>query len=90
MRIERVHAGLGRRRIKNELCLSILLQHGVVMADYNGTIGIAVRSDTEPEQSKVDSKSQDRGAEDEENQTQKDFPNPLPEFRRSQRHEARL
>lgn len=90
MRIESVHAGLRRRRIKDELRLSILLQHGVVMTDDNGSVGIPVRSDAEAEQSEVDAKRKDRGAKDADNQAQKDFSKPLPEFRRSRRHEARL
>ena len=45
-----MHAGLGCRRIEDELGLTVFLQDGVVVADYDRAVGIAVGRDPQPEE----------------------------------------
>ena len=45
-----MHASLGRRRIEDELCLAVLLQDGIVVADYDRAVGIPVGRDPQPEE----------------------------------------
>ena len=90
MRIECIHACLRRGRIENELSLSALLLHRVVMAHHDGSVGIAVGCQAQPEQTEIDAERKDGCSEDKHNQAEKDLPQPLPELCRCHRHEARL
>ena len=90
MWIECVHAGLRRGRIEDELSLSVLLLYRVVMAHDDGSVGIAVCCQAQPEQSEIDPERKHRCSENKENQTEKDLPQPFPELYRCYRHEARL
>ena len=90
VRIERIDTGLGRGRVENELCLPVLLKHGIIVAHDNRAVGIAVGSNSQSEQAEIDTKCDDRSREEEEKQAHKGLPKPLPKFRCRQRHEARL
>ena len=90
MGIECIHACLRRGRIDDELSLSVLLLYRVVMAHHDGSVGIAVCSQAQPEQREIDPEREDRCSEKKENQAEKDLPQPLPELCRRHRHEARL
>jgi len=88
MRKQRVHASLRRRRVEDELRLSILLLHGVVMTHHDRAIRIALSSHPQTEQAEVDSERHNGRAQHEDNRAQKDSPEPLPEFGSCQRHGA--
>ena len=90
MWIECIHACLRRGRIKNELGLSVLLLHRVVVAHDDGSVGIAFGCQVQPEQTEIDAERKDRCSEDKQNQAEKDLPQPLPKLCRGHRHEARL
>ena len=90
MWIEGIHACLRRGRIEDELSLSVLLLYRVVMAHDDGSVGIAVCCQAQPEQSEIDPERKDRRSENKENQAEKDLPQPLPELCRCHRHEPRL
>lgn len=90
MWIERIDAGLRRGRIEDELGLPVLLLHGVVMTHHNGSVRFAVRRHTQPEQAKIDAKRENGRSKDEDDHAEKDSSQQFSEFRRCQRHEARL
>ena len=90
MGIERIHAGLRRGRIEDELSPSTPLLYCVVMAHDDRPVGIAVCCQTQPEQSEIDTERKDRCSGDKKNQAEKDSPQALPELCRRHRHEARL
>ena len=50
---------LRRRRIEDELRLAILLLHSVGMTNHDGVVWIAVRGNTQAEQTGVDPKGED-------------------------------
>ena len=85
-----MHAGLRRRRIKDELRFPVLLLHGVGMTHHDRAVGIAVSGHSQAEQTEVDSECQNRRPQHADNRTHKDSSEPLPEFARCQHHEARL
>jgi len=90
MRKEGIHTGLGRGRIEDELRLPILLLHGIGTTHDDRAVGFAVRSHPQAEQAEVNSERQNTRSQYTDNRTHKDSLEPLPEFGRCQRHEARL
>ena len=48
-----MHAGFRRRRIEDKLSLPVFLQYGIVMADHNRSIGIAIGRDPQPKNQEI-------------------------------------
>ena len=90
VRKKRIHAGFGRRRVEDELCLAVLLQDGVIMTDDYRSVRIAMGKNSQPEQTQIHDKCQDCETEDKQNGTQEDPPYSISQIERSVHHEARL
>lgn len=90
MWVKGVHAVLRSGRVKDELCLSILLRDRVVVSHYHRPVWIPIRSQAQPEQTQIDYKREDGCSENKQKQAEKYLSKPLPEFRRCERHRRRL
>jgi len=74
VRKQSVHTGFGLRRIKGQRGLSVLLQHGVIVIDYDRTISISMGRGSEPENGKVQAVSQGSRPEHGKNRSDEDSP----------------
>jgi len=91
MRKQGVHAGLHLRRVEDELCLSVLLQHRVVMMDRNRPVRIPASRRADPKNRVVDAIRHDRHPNHGKNYGDEHSPQPHSQVRdRGLSHEARL
>ena len=90
MWIQRVDTRVRSRWFKDELSLPVLLLHGVVMAHYHRTVRIPVRGHAQPEHAEINCEREGCSPEQEQDQAEKNPPEPHPEFCRCERHDARL
>lgn len=90
MWVERVYADLWSGRVKDELRFSVLLRNRVVVSHHNRPVWVAIRTDTQPEQTQINNKREDARSDGEQKQAEKYLSKPFPKFCRGERHRRRL
>jgi hypothetical protein len=91
MRKQGVHAGLSLRRIEDELCLSVLLQHGVVMVDRHRSVRIPAGGRADPKNCVIQPVRESGGPDHHKNCANENLSQPHSQVRdRGLSHEARL
>jgi hypothetical protein len=91
VREQRIHTSLYLRRIENEFCLSILLQHGVIVIHRDCTIRVPIRRRPNPKNDVIQTIRQSRRSDYGKNHGDKDSSQPHSQvWSRCRCHAARL
>jgi len=85
-----MYAGLRRRRIEDKLGLTVFLQYGVVMADYDRAVGIPVGCDPQTEEQEITAKQQQGCSKEEQDDAKEDAPQPIPQIKWPVAHEVQI
>jgi hypothetical protein len=91
VREKSIHASLGLWRIKDELCFSVFLQHGVVMIYRHRAVSVAIGGGANTKNDVVQTIRKNRGADYDKNRGEQDSSQPRPEAeRRCVNHDAKI